>query len=165
MKHLYLIRHAKSSWDDPGLKDHDRPMNKRGKRDAPLMAKILRKKDVNPDLIISSSAKRALDFAKIIADELDHKKNKMLVTKDLYMADEDDMLKMLRSVDDKCNTVFMVGHNPDLTSFANSLASYDLDNIPTSGIFQIDFDTDSWKDAGYGKGKFVSFEYPKKYYS
>ncbi len=74
MKKLYLIRHAKSSWDYPGLNDHERPLNKRGERDAPFMAKILKEKKVKPDLILSSTAVRALEFAKKIADELDYKK-------------------------------------------------------------------------------------------
>jgi phosphohistidine phosphatase len=165
LKQLYLIRHAKSSWDNPDLKDHDRPLNKRGKRDAPLMAKVLRKKGVKPDLILSSSAKRAFDFAKIIAEEVGYKKNKIVVLKDLYMAGEDEMLNAVRSVKDNINTVFLIGHNPDLTSFANSLSNYSLDNIPTSGVFQIEFDSDRWNDINIGKGKFVSFDYPKKYYS
>ncbi len=165
MKQLYLIRHAKSSWDNPELKDHDRPLNKRGKRDAPLMAKVLRKKGVKPDLILSSSAIRALDFAKVIAGETGYKKTNIEVMKKLYMADENEMLILLRSVEDNNNSVFMVGHNPDLTAFANSLCNYDLDNIPTSGIFQIEFDKSSWKDIDFGKGKLVSFDYPKKYYA
>ncbi len=165
MKQLYLIRHAKSSWDNPGLKDHDRPLNKRGKRDAPLMAKVLNKNEIIPDLILSSSAKRALDYSIIIAKELRYKKNSIEVSEEIYMAGEDEMLKMLQSVNDKNITVFLVAHNPDLTSFANSLSNCNIDNIPTSGIFHIEFKTGSWKDIDFGKGKFVSFDYPKKYYT
>jgi phosphohistidine phosphatase len=158
-----LIRHAKSSWDYPELRDHDRPLNKRGKKDAPLMAKVLKKKGIKPDLILSSSAVRAFEFAKIIADELGYKKNKIDVTRELYMAAENDMLKIVKSVSDSRKIVFLVGHNPELTNFANSLSNYNLDNIPTSGIFRIDFDTDKWSEIDFGKGKFISFEYPKKY--
>lgn len=163
-KLLYLIRHAKSSWDDPSLRDHDRPLNKRGKRDAPLMANVLKKKGIKPDLIYSSTAERALEFAKVIAEILDFKKKKIVSTKDLYMADVKEMLGILRSVEDSAKTVFMVSHNPYITEFANSLCNYNLDNIPTSGVFCIEFDVKKWKDIDLGKGKFVSFDYPKKYY-
>lgn len=161
---MYLIRHAKSSWKDPGLDDHQRPLNKRGENDAPLMAKILKKKNIKPDLILSSTAVRAFEFAKILADEFDYKKKNIEATNNLYMADEKDMLEIVRNVDDKNETVFLIGHNPDLTYFANSLCNYNLDNIPTSGIFGVEFDVESWKDIDFGKGKFLLFEYPKKYY-
>ena len=163
-KLLYLIRHAKSSWDDPSLRDHDRPLNKRGKRDAPLMANVLKKKGIKPDMIYSSTAERALEFAKVIAEILDFKKKKIVSTKDLYMADVKEMLGILRSVEDSAKTVFMVSHNPYITEFANSLCNYNLDNIPTSGVFCVEFDEKKWKDIDLGKGKFVSFDYPKKYY-
>ncbi len=125
------------------------------------MAELLRKKDINPDLILSSSAVRAFEFAKIIADELDYKKKNITATNNLYMADEMDMLEIVRSVDDINKTVFLVGHNPDLTYFANSLCNYNIDNIPTSGIFGIEFDIDSWKDIDFGKGKFNHLNIPE----
>jgi phosphohistidine phosphatase len=162
-KTLYLIRHAKSSWDDPSLRDHDRPLNKRGKRDAPFMAKVLKEEGVKPDIILSSTAVRALEFSKILADELNYKKKKIAASRDIYMASERDLLKILREVDDSNKVVFLVGHNPDLTNYANSLCNYNIDNIPTSGVFRIDFDTDKWKDIDFGKGEFVSFDYPKKH--
>lgn len=163
-KLLYLIRHAKSSWDDPSLRDHDRPLNKRGKRDAPLMANVLKKKGIKPDVIYSSTAVRALEFSKVIAETLDFKKKNINATKELYMADVKEMLGILRSVDNSAETVFMVSHNPYITEFANSLCNYNLDNIPTSGVFCVEFDEKKWKDIDLGKGKFVSFDYPKKYY-
>ena len=162
-KTLYLIRHAKSSWDDPSLRDHDRPLNKRGKRDAPFMAKFLKESGIRPDIIISSTAVRALDFAKEIAEETGYKKKNIIATKDMYMADEDEMLRILRKVDDSHNIVFMVGHNPGITYFANSLSNYNISNIPTSGIFRVDFETEKWSDTDFGKGKFMSFDYPKKF--
>lgn len=162
MKTLYLLRHAKSSWDYPDLKDHDRPLNKRGKRDATLMAKVLKKSGAGPDLIISSTAVRALEFARIIADEFGYKKKHIDLTRDLYMADEDQMLGVVRSLPDELDTVFMIGHNPDITYFANSLSNSSIDNIPTSGVVKIEFDTGKWSDTGFGKGRLVSFDYPKK---
>ncbi|HMQ68590.1 MAG TPA: histidine phosphatase family protein [Ignavibacteria bacterium] len=162
-KKLYLIRHAKSSWDDPSIRDHDRPLNKRGKRDAPFMAKILKEKNILPDIMISSTAERAIEFAKVLAEELDYRKKDILADKEMYMAGESEMLGILQRVDDKNDTVFMVGHNPYITSFAVRLSGYPIDNIPTSGIVGISFDIDNWSEAEIGKGKFLSFDYPKKY--
>lgn len=129
------------------------------------MAKVLKKKGIKPDLILSSSAVRAYEFAKIIAEEFGIKKKKLISAKDLYMADENELLNIVREVNDDNETVFLVGHNPDLTNFANSLCNYNLDNIPTSGIFCVEFDIGKWKDTDYGKGKFKSFDYPKKFYN
>lgn len=127
------------------------------------MAKVLKKKGIKPDLILSSTAVRALEFAEIIADKLDYKKKNIFATKDLYLAGEREMLEIVKNVKDSSKRIFLVGHNPGITDFANSLSNYSIDNIPTSGIFQIEFDVESWKDIDYGKGKFVSFDYPKKY--
>ena len=128
------------------------------------MAKVLKKKGISPDLILTSSAKRAYEFALTVAEELGYKKKNIVATKDIYMADEKEMLDVIRDIDNSVETAFMFGHNPGITYFANSLCNYNLDNIPTSGVFCIEFDTDKWKNIDYGKGKFVSFDYPKKYY-
>lgn len=128
------------------------------------MANVLKKKGIKPDVIYSSTAVRALEFSKVIAETLDFKKKNINATKELYMADVKEMLGILRSVDNSAETVFMVSHNPYITEFANSLCNYNLDNIPTSGVFCIEFDVKKWKDINLGKGKFVSFDYPKKYY-
>ncbi len=127
------------------------------------MAGFLKKKGIIPDLILTSSAVRAHEFAKVLAEEANYKSKNIHATRDLYMADDEDMLKILRKTDDKHKTVFLVGHNPDITFFANSLCSHNLDNIPTSGVFGIGFDVDKWKDIDYGTGKFLSFDYPKKF--
>lgn len=129
-----------------------------------MMAKILKKQNIKPDVILSSSAVRAYDYAKVIAEEFGIRKNQIEVTKKLYMADEEDMLDIIRSLKKSNQTVFLIGHNPDLTDFANSLTNERIDNIPTSGIFAVEFDAESWKDADFGKGKFISFDYPKKHY-
>lgn len=162
-KTLYLIRHAKSSWDDPSLKDHDRPLNKRGKKDAPFMANILKEKNIIPDLIISSTAERAIEFSKVLAEVLDYKKGNIVSERDMYLAGESEMLAILNNVDNNIETLFMVGHNPYITSFAVRLSGHSIDNIPTSGIVGIKFEIDKWKNAEIGKGEFISFDYPKKY--
>ena len=163
MKRLYLIRHAKSSWNEPDLADIDRPLNKRGKRDAPFMGKRLKEGHrVNPDIIISSPAKRALRTAKIIAKEINYPKEKIEIKDSLYGSGVEAMLNVIQYLDDSLNEVMLFGHNPDLTSLANYLSNHEVDNIPTCGIFCVDFDVKSWRDVEGGKGIFKFFDYPKK---
>lgn len=164
MKTLYLIRHAKSSWKHPELRDHDRPFNKRGENDAPLMAKILKQQNIFPDIILSSTAVRAIVYAKILAEKLDYKKNNIDANTKLYLADEEEILKIVKNIKDKNKIAFLVGHNPGITYFANSLCNYAIENISTSGVFGCEIDVNSWNDVEYGKGKFLMFEYPRKYY-
>lgn len=128
------------------------------------MAKVLSDKIVYPDLIISSTAVRAFEFALILAKHFDYKKKNIFSTKDLYLADADEMLRVAREIGDEYKSVFLVSHNPGITYFANSLCSCNIDNIPTSGIAAVKFDMDKWKDVAFGKGEFDFFEYPRKYY-
>lgn len=164
MKRLYLIRHAKSSWSDPDLSDIDRPLNKRGKRDAPFMGKRLKKAHrANPDIILSSPAKRALRTAKILAREIDYPKGKIEIKDSLYGSGVQAMLNIIHYLDDSLDEVMLFGHNPDITSLANYLSDQQVDNIPTCGIFRVDFDVQSWKDVKKGAGIFKFFDYPKKH--
>lgn len=164
MKRLFLIRHAKSSWDEPDLADFDRPLNKRGKQDAPVMGKRLKKEhSANPDLILSSPAKRALRTAKIIAKAIDFPEKKIEVKDSLYAAGITAILNVIHYLDDSLDEVMLFGHNPDLTSLANFFSNHKIENIPTCGIFCVDFDIKSWKDVEGGKGIFNFFDYPKKH--
>lgn len=163
MKTLYVIRHAKSSWDQPGLSDFDRPLNERGKRDAPRMGKRLKEKSIIPHLMLSSPAKRALSTCKRIAETLDYPKDKIKTERDLYHADDDQILNVLRRINDKHDVVFMFGHNPGLTDFVNATSDRDnyIDNVPTCGIVAFTFDVDSWQRISFGKGRFLFFDFPK----
>ena len=164
MKTLVLIRHSKSDWSDPNLTDIERPLNKRGKRDAPFMAKLLKEKNVYPDLIITSPAKRALQTLEYFLDEFKYSKNKVMVRDEVYSMGATAIRKLLSNLDNNHNTVFLIGHNPDLTSLGNQLSDMFIDNIPTTGILCIDFEFDSWKDILTQAGKLRFFEYPKKYF-
>jgi len=165
MKRLFLIRHAKSSWGDPDRADIDRPLNERGKRDAPVMGERLKKEHkAKPDLIISSPAKRALRTAKIIATALDYPEGKIEIKASLYASGVPAMLDVIRHLDDSLGEVMLFGHNPDLTSLANYLSNQQVENIPTCGIFCVDFDIKSWKDMKNQKGIFKFFDYPKKHF-
>lgn len=163
MKSLILVRHAKSSWDSPGLSDKERPLNNRGKHDAPMMGKLLNKLGLKADLIISSPAKRARQTAKRIAKEIGYKEEDIQVDNNLYMAGIEDFNNVIGSVKDKINTLFVFSHNYGITDFANYISNSDIDNIPTCGIVRIDLEIDSWRKIKNEKGKLIFFEYPKKY--
>ncbi len=162
-KTLYLVRHAKSSWKNEGLTDAERPLNKRGKHDAPLMGKLLGQRGEKPDLLISSPAKRALSTAKLLAHELGYTKENIVVMEELYMADVSDFLKIVQNINDTAVSIMLFSHNPGITYFANFISGSDIENIPTAGVVRIDLDISSWIDADKTKGNRVFFEYPKKY--
>jgi len=160
MKKLYIIRHAKSSWSDEKLDDFERPLNKRGKENAPMMGARLGERGVMPDIIISSPAKRAKTTAEIIAKEIGYKK-KILFDENIYEASVDKLSKILRMIDDKNRTVFLVGHNPSLNELAYKLAGFN-ENIPTCGIVEIEFKCRKWAEIAPANAKLVMFDYPKK---
>jgi phosphohistidine phosphatase len=141
--------------------DFDRGLNKRGLKDAPFMAKRLKKYDVTPDIIISSPAKRALTTANIIAKTLN---TANLVTKqELYESDANSYLNIIRNIDDKYKTVFIVGHNPSITHICESLSGAYIGNIPTCGIFCIEFDTDFFSQVTAVCAKKLFFDFPKRH--
>jgi phosphohistidine phosphatase len=163
MKTLLVIRHAKSSWDEEGLSDFDRPLNERGKRDAPEMAKRLKEKGINPDIIVSSPAKRAFSTARRMAKVFDYDKDKIKTDRRLYHADSGTIITVLREVKDKHNLVMIFGHNPGLTDFVNSLLSNNsmIDNVPTCGVVAFSLEIDNWKELKTKSGKMLFFDYPK----
>src|SRR6188768_2669310 len=131
-KTLLLIRHAKSSWDDPSQQDYDRPLNDRGKTDAPAMAKRLHKeKAITLDGIISSPAKRAFSTAKFFADEFDIKKKNIMEWPELYEASLNKFYTAVLGLDDDYTSVALFSHNPGITAFANSLTNARIDDMPT----------------------------------
>lgn len=163
MKTLYLNRHAKSSWDNPGLSDFDRPLNKRGKRDAPLMGKFLCEKVKSPQVIFSSPANRAITTAEQIAESFKYDKNNIIQDQKIYDAVVSDIIKIINSTSDKYNIIMFFGHNPTFTMISNYLSDKYIDNLPTCGFVQIDFDLETWNEIERNTGKMILFEYPKKY--
>ena len=163
MKYLYLIRHAKSSWKFPDLSDIDRPLNKRGNRDAPFMGNLLKGLGVQPDLIISSPAKRALTTAQVIAEKVEFDQDKIIVENSVYEASVIDLMRIIKGFDDQYDRVFLFGHNPGLTEFSNFISDMNITNIPTCGIVKIEFKVNSWLELEEGSGAVKSFDYPKKY--
>ncbi|MCF8240602.1 MAG: histidine phosphatase family protein [Melioribacteraceae bacterium] len=161
MKRLILVRHAKSSWKDPDLADFERPLNKRGKRDAPLMAKLIAEKGEKPDVLISSPALRAYTTAREFAKQLDIKPKKLIMDENIYEAGAHELMGLALKFNDEHNSVMLFGHNPGLTLLNNYLSAQRIDNIPTCGVVCIEFEIDSWKEIKIESGRTQYFEYPK----
>ena len=160
---LFLCRHAKSSWDEPGLSDKDRPLNARGKNDAPMMGRMLESREENPDLIISSPAERAFKTAKLISDEIGYRQKDIIVDNRIYMAGIDDFIEVLKECRNKDKTIMIFSHNYGITDFANYISSSRIDNIPTCGIVKIKFEFSNWEKIKKEKGKLEYFIYPKMF--
>jgi phosphohistidine phosphatase len=160
MKTLILARHAKSSWKHPELPDLLRPLNRRGEQDAPMMGERLAKRAVEPDLIVSSPATRALATAEAIAREIGYPEEDILADERLYGASSFDLIEIIQELDVHLDHVMLFGHNPGLTDLANDLGC-DIDNIPTCGVVELQFDIGSWALVGDIDPTCVDFDYPK----
>lgn len=160
MKLLTLIRHAKSSWDDPALEDFDRPLNARGLRNAPEMAQRLASRFEPPQRIVSSPACRALHTARIVAE---HFQLSDRIDQDprLYEAAPDELLAVLRDTPATVAHQFMVGHNPGITAFAEELTGEGLEDLPTCAIAHIRLELENWRDAACGCGTLLWIDFPK----
>jgi phosphohistidine phosphatase len=165
MKTIYLVRHAKSSWKYPSLDDFERPLNKRGRRNAPFMGGILKKLKVNPDLIMSSPANRAATTARIIADSIDYPLEEIQYDETIYASSEYDLVQVIQELDNSVNQAMLVSHNPALTDLANSIGDTSISNIPTCGVCCINLNISSWAKIGEQRGKLKFFEFPKKHTS
>lgn len=162
MKRLLLLRHAKSSWDEPDLPDRDRPLAKRGKRDAPWIAQRLRKHLRAPELIIASAARRALATARLVAQELGTPAGAIAVAPELYLAAPAEILAVAARQADERAGVMLVGHNPGMTELANRLLpELALDNIPTAGLLAVDFRVADWASVPTTRAAFVYYDWPK----
>ena len=161
MKELTLVRHAKSSWQHASLHDHERPLNRRGERDAPMMGERLAKRNVKPDLIVSSPAVRAHETAAIIAKKLGYRRKKIVVEGRVYNASVADLLDVLQNLDDSMTRVMVFGHNPGMTELVNRLGPREIDDLPTCGVVQLRFDTEKWVRLGEVAVQEVFYEVPK----
>jgi phosphohistidine phosphatase len=165
MLKLFLLRHAKSSWQDVTLDDFERPLKENGLKEASFMGGVYNKFcDSMPDAVISSHARRALETAQLFAKEIDYPLKKIILQKNIYGATSEELFEVLRDIGDEYKNVVMVGHNPGFTELANHIIDgVDIDNIPTCGLLGIEFDVKSWKKIEEKSGKLFCFEYPKKY--
>lgn len=164
MKKLYLIRHAKSSWKDTSLSDYDRPLNKRGEHNSLFMGERLAKWGVMPDIILSSSARRAYLTAKNIAKMIGYSKQKIHFTNDIYEASLQDLLQTIQAIDNAHQSAFLIGHNPSLNMLLDYLVPDNfVENIVTTGIVELELNIDKWEELSPNTTQFIAFEYPKKY--
>lgn len=162
MKRLFLIRHAKSSWKNPALSDSERPLNKRGCRDAPIMGKRLREFGADPDLIITSPAKRARRTARHIAGQVGYPENEIRVAATVYHGYIGELITVIREINDQHDEVMVVGHNPGITVLVNHLTGRKILNVPTCGVAAMDFPVRSWQEVEGDGAIFLFFDYPKR---
>lgn len=160
-KTLFLIRHAKSDWGDPSLKDFDRSLNERGKRDAPVMAKRLIDKGISIDSFISSPAKRARRTAEAFVKEFGREKNEIIFHDNLYLAGPDIFFDVINKTEPSVKSIAVFSHNPGITDFANLLTNARIDDIPTCGVFAVTIRTDNWKEFENAEKEFWFFDSPK----
>jgi phosphohistidine phosphatase len=164
LKRIYLVRHAKSSWSNPELRDFDRPLNKRGKYDAPFMAGLLKEKGIHPEIIVSSPAKRAFATAIFFAEVLGYPAENIIQDSNLYEAGVKDILKVISLINENIWNIMIFGHNPGLTDAANFITGSHIDNIATSGVVSCISDREHWNKISEKSCILEFFEYPKKYY-
>lgn len=162
MKTLYIIRHAKSSWSDPNLDDHDRPLNKRGERDKLVMAKFIKANFGDMQTLFTSSALRALDYAACIHQ---HAGIKLEIDESLYTFSSKQLLSFIVNLPNELNIAAIVGHNPAVTEVINHLASLGphekIVNLPTAAVVKLQFDSGSWNELAPESGKVIDFAKPK----
>jgi phosphohistidine phosphatase len=158
---LTLLRHAKSSWSDPVLRDFDRPLNKRGQRDAPEMGRRLKGRGIRPSLIVTSPAVRALATARAVAEALGYPDELIQLEPGLYHASPDAILRIVAAQDDAHRHILVCGHNPGLTDLASRLVGTDVGNLPTAAVLSVAGDAEDWAAFPYCALELAGFDYPK----
>jgi phosphohistidine phosphatase len=162
MLRLILLRHAKSSWDDARLDDFERPLAPRGLRNVPEMGRRLAQRRLPIDLVISSTAVRALATARGVAREIGYREDCIQQAPELYLASPDEILAVIRAVPAGIDTLMVVGHNPGLTELANRLDDIHIDNMPTAAMLCVEFNATAWGDINPAEAQLCWFDYPRK---
>lgn len=166
-RELLIMRHAKSDWHSNAVSDIDRPLNKRGLRDAPRMAQWMTSQNLKPNLLLCSPALRARQTASAIIEQLELEDSSVIFDKKLYLASVETLMTIIRQVDDRIQSVMIIGHNPGLENLAMSLSNDDLPIqsngglMTTANLFQFRFNT-SWKDLQRNEAQFVQLMRPKQ---
>jgi len=169
MKTLLLLRHAKSSWDDDRLPDHDRPLAPRGRRAAPAMARLLQRRELTPDRVLCSTAARTRESWALVQEELGLEATPVVYIEGLYLADPGRMLRTIREEGRDAGTLLLVGHNPGIQELALALTELDRGGsvermerkYPTAALAVIEFERDSWDEIAPGRGRLRKFVRPK----
>ncbi|MES2488703.1 MAG: histidine phosphatase family protein [Pseudomonadota bacterium] len=161
MRTLTIIRHAKSSWEQEGLSDFERPLNERGRRDAPVMAARLKKDAALPNLLVSSPALRAITTARMFAEVLGIPTENIQLQAKIYDASLGTLLNIVQNLDDQYPHIALFGHNPGFSQLAQRLAPCNFDELPTCAIAQISLPVKNWRDAGADMGTLSFSSWPK----
>ena len=161
MKTLYIVRHAKSSWEYEGIKDIDRPLKKRGIEDAYLISTILEKKIDRPSVFVSSCANRALHTALIFSYAFNYPLANIKISKSLYSFSDGYLIKTIKAMDDGFDSAIIFSHDHGISDFVNAYGNTKIEHVPTCGVVGIRFKTDHWKNIKNGKTLFTDF--PKHY--
>ena len=163
MKKIFILRHAKSSWKNPGLSDHDRPLNGRGKKDGPLMASLMKRMNYTPDCIVSSTSRRTRDTVNYVINTLGIESESICFEEALYHGYMDDYEEAIKEVEDERNSVLLVGHNPTITYIANTCMGDSIDNVPTCGLLVIESPAKKWKYFTFVDSHLTKVHFPKMY--
>ncbi len=163
MKTIYLLRHAKSDWADPSIRDFDRPLNKRGLNNAPAMGKLLKSKRMIPALVISSTAERTKTTAQLVTSQLGIKADRLIFEKELYLASAQEIFLIIKDTPPEYDSVMIVAHNPGITELLNRLTGGNnyVANIPTCGVAELQFEGE-WNKLASGKCLLEKFLVPKE---
>lgn len=161
MKHLILIRHAKSDWHSAADSDFERPLNKRGKKAAPLMGQRLAARGYDPDRMVSSPAERARQTVGEIAKEINFPQQDIEFHEAIYEADLTTLLNLVRNLDDDADTIILVGHNPGFSELGQWLSDAAPDWLPTCGLLELELPIDSWAQINEQAAELLCYDYPK----
>jgi len=161
MKTLYIVRHAKSSWEYEGIKDIDRPLKKRGIKDAHLLSKVLSETLVRPDVFVSSSANRALHTAVIFCENFGYPLSNLQIKRQLYSFSDGYLVKTVNALDDSFNSAVIFSHDHGINTFVNKFGNKPIAHVPTCGVIGIQFEDKHWKNIK--KGKTILIEFPKNH--
>jgi phosphohistidine phosphatase len=161
MKKLLIIRHAKSSWEDFTVSDFDRPLNDRGKRDAPMMAERIAARNITPDFVLTSPAKRARKTADLFAKALHVPTENIAEIPALYEAGISAFYEAVAAAPVSASTIMLVSHNPGITAFVNDLSAIKVDDMPTCAVFAVSCNITEWSDFHVAPKDYLFFDYPK----
>ena len=162
LRTLYLVRHAKSSWTDMTLGDFDRPLNSRGLRDAPEMGRRMKLRNIRPDLVLCSPARRTRQTVELLLRELGVSNAAVQFVEAIYEASIADLLHLVRSIPDPVNSAMIVGHNPSIGCLVDQLSGQRLERMPTCAVATLEADTDHWKAFGSQTARLIDFDYPRR---
>jgi len=160
MKKLILIRHAKSSWKDISLTDFNRPLNQRGKSDGPLMASYLSNRYDNFDFLHSSSSIRTFETSKYFTKQIQF--GRIQYDDYLYHCSSSSLVEMIKNYSNDYQSAVIIAHNPGLTNLINNITNISLDNLPTTGIAEIEFNCNSWGNISNENSNLVDLKFPKQ---